>query len=257
MVLRTFAGDSLFGQRTGAGAARVLALHGWGRTHRDFDAVLGADAPSGEPALDAIAIDLPGFGASPPPPEPWGSERYAHALVEVLEEMAPQVVVLGHSFGGRVALSVALARPEQVCALVLTGTPLVPIGARRRAPLAFRATRLLHRAGVVSDATMEAARDRHGSSDYRAAHGVVRQVLVRVLSERYEAALDQLRCPVTLVWGTEDTTVPLAVAERALERLQERPGGIESDLVICPGVGHLLPLEAPQALRSSIEAHLE
>ncbi len=63
-MLRTFAAGRLFGSVTGSAAPRLLALHGWGRTHRDFDGVV---APVGEEPLPAVAIDLPGFGASPPP----------------------------------------------------------------------------------------------------------------------------------------------------------------------------------------------
>ena len=78
------------------GHAWVLALHGWRRDHRDFDAVL---AP---PGMDAIALDLPGFGSAPPPDAVWGTPDYAGAVAAVLEEMEAHVVVLGHSFGGRV-----------------------------------------------------------------------------------------------------------------------------------------------------------
>ena len=78
-MLRTFAGGTLFGSVTGPDAPRVLALHGWARTHRDFDAVL---APVDEAPVPALALDLPGFGASPPPPEAWGAAAYAQAVGE-------------------------------------------------------------------------------------------------------------------------------------------------------------------------------
>ena len=63
--------------------------------------------------LDAVALDLPGFGAAPPPPEPWGTPQYADALSPLLDELGP-VVVLGHSFGGRVAIELAHRRPDAV-----------------------------------------------------------------------------------------------------------------------------------------------
>ena len=140
----------------------------------------------------------------------------------VLGDMESPVVVLGHSFGGRVALHLAVQRPESVRALVLTGVPMLhPLGRRDARP----------RPGVqgdpapaplrlVSDEAMEAARQRYGSADYRAAQGVMRQVLVRAVNETYEAQLDAVRCPVHLVWGADDTAAPLEVAERAA-----RPAG--------------------------------
>ena len=93
---------------------------------------------------------------------------------------------------------------------------------------------------------MEAARQRYGSADYRAAQGVMRQVLVRAVNETYEAQLDAVRCPVHLVWGGDDTVAPLEVADRSLGRPAPR-----GDLVVLPGVGHLTPLLAPSALRTA------
>ena len=85
-MLRTFAGGRLFGSRHRLGAPRVLALHGWARTHRDFDAVVAPGRRSRR--LPALALDLPGFGASPPPPEAWGAAAYAEAVGQVLGEMS-------------------------------------------------------------------------------------------------------------------------------------------------------------------------
>lgn len=243
-MLRTFADGRLFGSVTGAEAPRILALHGWARSHRDFDALV---APAGEAPLPAIALDLPGFGASPPPPDAWGAADYAEAVGAVLGEMRSPVVVLGHSFGGRVALHLAVQRPDDVRALVLTGVPLLhPLGRSGRVSPVYRVVRGLHRLKLVSDATMEAARQRHGSEDYKAAQGVMRRVHVRSVNETYEAQLDAVQCPVHLVWGGDDTAAPLELAERALVRLAH------GELEVFPDIGHLTPLLIPAALRATV-----
>jgi pimeloyl-ACP methyl ester carboxylesterase len=247
-VLRTFAGGRLFGTATGPEPPRVLALHGWGRTHGDFDAVI---AGAGEAPLPAIALDLPGFGASPPPPEAWGAASYAEAVGAVLADMGSPVVVLGHSFGGRVALHLAVQRPDLVGALVLTGVPLLHAHDRRsRIAPAYRFVRRLHRLGVISEDRMEAARQRYGSADYKAAQGIMRQVHVRSVNETYEEQLDAVRCPVHLVWGSDDTATPLEMVERAAARLAD------GDLTVFPGVGHLTPLLIPAELRAAVVACL-
>jgi pimeloyl-ACP methyl ester carboxylesterase len=247
-MLRAFADGALFGSVTGTGTPRVLALHGWGHTQRDFDAVL---APAGEPPLNAIALDLPGFGASPPPPSPWGAAQYAEAIGPVLSAMETPVVLLGHSFGGRVALHLAVQRPEAVHALVLTGAPVLhPLGRKVKVAPAYALVRRLHRWGLVPESRMEAARQRYGSADYRAAQGVMRQVHVRAVNETDEAQLDAVACPVQLIWGGDDTAAPPEVAERALSRLAH------GDLVIHPGVGHLTPTLIPGVLRAAVVACL-
>jgi pimeloyl-ACP methyl ester carboxylesterase len=246
-VLRAFAGGRLFGGRTGQETPRVLALHGWRRDHRDFNAVLGGE---GYGELEALAVDLPGFGGTPPPEEPWGSARYAEAVAPVFHDMAPPVVLLGHSFGGRVALHLTLQHPETVGGVVLTAVPLLRLGGSRRSPLGFRVARQLHRLGLVGETRMEAARQRYGSPDYRAASGIMRQVFVTLVQETYEDELSALSCPVVMVWGEEDTETPVAIGRRAAElprrcRLEE-----------LPGVGHLTPLEAPGALRRAVTSLL-
>jgi pimeloyl-ACP methyl ester carboxylesterase len=234
----------LLGRRHGLPPATVVALHGWRRTSKDFDAVLAG--------LDAAAPDLPGFGATAPPVAVWGAADYAAAVLPVCAE-GPPVVVLGHSFGGRVAVMLAAAHPDRVCALVLTGVPLGPSpGARqRRASRSFRVARRLNQLRLLSDDRMEARRHQSGSDDYRAARGVMRDVLVRAVAETTEGAyrlpLGAIRCPVELVWGEHDTTAPPAVAEEAAALLSD------PRLTILRGVGHLTPTDAPSALRAALD----
>jgi pimeloyl-ACP methyl ester carboxylesterase len=243
-VLKAFAGGRLFGASHGTAPASVLCLPGWARTHRDFDVTCEG--------LDAIVLDLPGFGASPEPPEPWGAGGYAEAVEPVPAEMADAVVVVGHSFGGRVAVHLAARNPDRVTGLVLTGVPLLrrPGARPPRQATVFRVARTLHRLGLVGDGRMEAFRRRYGSSDYRAVSGVMRQVLVRVVSETYEEQLAAVACPTELVWGDDDAEVPLAVAEAAQGLLAH------STLTLLPGAGHLTPLSAPGELRAAVERHL-
>jgi pimeloyl-ACP methyl ester carboxylesterase len=250
-MLRSLAGGALFGEAWGPAPAQVLALHGWRRTHADFRQALGDGAgPSG-----VLAPDLPGFGSTPPPPSPWGTAEYARTVAALFEGEAADLpgptVVLGHSFGGRVAVVLAAARPELVRALVLTGVPLLRRpGPPRRPPIAYRLVRAMHRAGFVGEERMEAARQRHGSADYRAAKGVMREVLVRLVNERYEDALTRLSCPVELVWADDDTEAPLEVALGVEELVPQ------AVLTRCGPVGHLIPSTAPAALREATERAL-
>jgi pimeloyl-ACP methyl ester carboxylesterase len=70
----------------------------------------------------AVRCDLRGFGRSPLPPEPFSNAR---DLIELLAELGiERAALIGASLGGRVALEVAVARPELVSALVLVGAVL-------------------------------------------------------------------------------------------------------------------------------------
>lgn len=245
-MLRAYASGRLFGEQFGEGPLAVLALHGWRRTHADFASVLAGPLSGSQGAVGSLALDLPGHGASPEPPGPWGSPEYAACLDPVLDAMACPVVVVGHSFGGRVALHLACRRPEAVRGLVLTGVPLVRLGSAPRPALGYRVLRGLARTGLLPATALEAARERYGSEDYRAAKGVMREVLVTLLAERYEEQLRVVACPVELVVGEGDTAAPPAVAEAAAALLGD------ARLVVLPGIGHMVPLEAPDALRAAV-----
>ncbi|MGD0742549.1 MAG: alpha/beta hydrolase [Acidimicrobiales bacterium] len=236
-----------FGERYGTSAPWVLAVHGWGRTHVDFARVLGGT--DAEQMVDAIALDLPGFGASPAPDGAWGAKDYAAFLRPLLDEMAGRVVLVGHSFGGRAAVELAALADGQVAALVLTGVPLVRLGRPPRPPARYRVVRSLAGAGIVSQRRLDTARERYGSRDYREARGIMRDVLVRALSEDYRPSLARLRCPVELVWGERDTVVPVAVAEAALKSIAE------GRLTVLAGVDHFVPTSAPAALRTAMARH--
>lgn len=239
-MLRAYAEGTLFGVTHGDGPPRVLLLHGWGRRAADFDAVGSMLAERG---VASVAIDLPGFGATPPPAAPGGRRHYAELVAPVLDELDAPLVLVGHSFGGPVAAVLAARDPSRVAGLVLAGAPLLRPGPGRRPARRFRAARWLHRHGLLSESTMESSRRRHGSADYAASSGVMRQVHVASVGEEYGAELDAIAAPVRLVWGERDHEVPVSVAREALERL-----GAQATLEVLPGVGHLVPTEAPDAL---------
>lgn len=248
MALKSFAEGRLFGSARNSGSLSVLALHGWGRTHRDFDTVLDG--------FPAIAIDLPGFGASPAPTEVWGADEYADVVRDVCDVFEAPPIVVGHSFGGRVAVTLAARYPESVASLILIGVPLLHPSDRRPAgtPRGYRLARWAHRRGLLAESRMEAARQKYGSADYRSAEGVMRDILVKAVNETYESALDAMSVPVHLLWGANDTAAPVSVAREVERRLSAR--GAEVSLDVVEDVGHHVMLEAPDVVRECIAARL-
>lgn len=242
MALRSFLDGAVFAEVYGDGPPEILALHGWGRRGSDFAAVLEG--------FSGIAPDLPGFGASPAPDEVIGADAYADILTEMVESFDRPPVLVGHSFGGRVAVCLAAKHPDLVGPMVLAGVPLIRLQTGQMPPAGYRLVRWLNRIGLVSDDRLERERRRRGSDDYRAATGVMRDILVKVVNESYEGQLSRISSPVRLLWGENDGEVPLSVAEAAQALLED------SSLEVLTGVGHFVPLEAPDAMRVAIEKAL-
>lgn len=236
MALRAVS-DGIFAEV--GSAPDTLALHGWGRNRSDWAGVLDPDR--------TIAVDLPGFGASPPPPSAWGAHGYGDALVPILDLFDRPPIVVGHSFGGRIAVCLA-ADGAPVSGLVLAGVPLLRKDAPGKPPTGYRVMRWAHRRGIVGDDRMEAVRQQRGSADYRAASGVMRDVLVRSVNESYATELAAIAVPVRMVWGADDTAAPADMAREAAELVADR------ELEVVDGVGHDIHLARPELVRAAVES---
>ena len=96
----------------------ILMIHGASANARDFDWTL---APRLSDDHRVIIVDRPGHGYSERPSQGYSLERQAGLIAGTVKALAPgeQVVVLGHSFGGAVALRLTLDHPEIVNGLVL------------------------------------------------------------------------------------------------------------------------------------------
>ena len=110
MALSSFADGSLFGTRFGTAPPRVVALHGWGRSHQDFASSLEG--------LDAVSVDLPGFGVSPAPSEVGGASMYANLVAPILDICDTPVILVGHSYAGMVIAGVAEKATDRIACLV-------------------------------------------------------------------------------------------------------------------------------------------
>jgi len=236
-----------------ATAPPVLLLHGW-----------GSSAALMRPLTDALAdmfavfaLDLPGHGHSPPPPEPWGIGAHVRLVREVIRKRihpahgTVALPVIGHSNGGRIALFLA-ADPEAralVDRLILISSSGIP---RRRSagvkvrsaiaklvktpftwlpePVRSPATDWLHHSLLWRAL---------GSSDYRALDGVMRATFVRVVNSYVDDRLDQITAPTLLFWGTNDE----AITREQMRRLED--GLPDAGLVPLDGAGHYGYLDAP------------
>ncbi len=232
--------------RRGSGAP-VLLLHGWGASGDLFARTM--DGLEGD--FDLIAPDFPGFGATEPPPAAWAVSDYMDWAIALLDELGIQrASVIGHSFGGRVAIKLAALHPERVEKVVLTDAagirPRRTLGYHLRVR-AFKATRWLSRAPLAPAPLRAWAAARvasQGSADYKAASGAVRGSFVRVVNEDLRGYLPRIQAPTLLIWGDRDEDTPLADA-RLMERLIPDAG-----LVVFEGAGHYAYIE--QAARFNV-----
>lgn len=220
--------------QTGNNASPILLLHGWGHTSaklKPLGDLLGKHA-------QVHLIDLPGFGKSSPPDFTWGTFDYADRLIKYLDEhQIEQTDLLGHSFGGKIALSFAIRYPQRIRRLILIGSsglkPKRTFLKRCRLAvikLGSKCMKLFDRfCGTYLYQTYFIPR--FASKDYQQA-GALRPILVRTVNEDFSELIPQVKCPTLLIWGRDDTETPPEIGERMQRGIQS------SQLRIFPFKGH-------------------
>lgn len=181
----------------------------------------------------------------------------AESVAEILARAPERFVLGGSSYGGTVALEVALAAPDRVIALWLSGCDAG--AADRDATLGLAGfleaspdAAIDQLAGVVvrpdapaSAATFRAMAGRVG--------GQVGGAQARALAGRADAwdRLGGLRMPAQVVWGDEDAAIPHAVGERLASTL------LHAALHTIAGCGHLPALERPRDVAALVRSWLQ
>ena len=216
----------------------VIFLHGWGCDGGIWDSFVPALVSSGRMA---VRVDFPGFGKSEEPPQVWGVEEYTQCLEDLCARLGiGEPCLVGHSFGGRVAILFASRNP--VRRVVLADAA----GIRPHHGLSYHMKVYSYKLvkwwtlKVLSDReAFEKRRASAGSADYRNASPRMKAVLSKVVNEDLRRVMPSIKAPVLLFWGSEDTATPLSDA-RKMERLIPDAG-----LVVVQGADHFSFLRDP------------
>lgn len=213
---------------TGVGQVFVL-VHGIGVSSRYFERLVPALAEEGR----VVAVDLPGFGRAKPerPSHPLGIRDFAASVAAAMDRLEiADAVIVGHSMGTQIAVSLATERPDLVRAVALLGPVMAPEDRN-----AVKAGLLL---GL--DTLREDARgNRIVIGDYlHCGPAWYLATLPAMLEYRIEHEVQRLDVPVVVVRGARD---PIA-RDDWVDRLAERTGGSAARV---PGVAHLVMQGAP------------
>jgi pimeloyl-ACP methyl ester carboxylesterase len=209
----------------------VLLLHGWQRRIEDMQPVAERLAPLG---YAVHMLDLPGFGRSALPPEPWGAEEYAGFVQRYMDSVALKTASLvGHSFGGRVCIALGAAQPDRVGKIVLTDAAGVPTPPSVRESLMKLGARALELPGLklLEPGLRRWARGRYSSDDLRNA-GALEATFRKLISEDLLPLAARIAAPTLLIWGDLDTETPLWQAKKLEQTIRD------AGLVVFQGASH-------------------
>jgi len=220
-----------------------------------------------------LVPDLPGHAGSSPLPAAPNVESFADrvGLLAEREGMLPAAVV-GHSFGGVVALRLALRRPEAVSGIVLaaaagisTRRPSARIavelaGRLRPGRLAAPFREVVARAAwlrypvfghfLVADPRAFSPEAVRGYLEPQGLHTDTRSAGRVLLADDPRPELGGVRCPCLVLWGARDAMVPVSDGLEYARRLR-------APLQVIADCGHLLIAERPDACLDAIEGFLD
>ena len=262
----------------GEGESPIVLLHGWGVSSNKY-LELAKKLNIQYPISNIVIPDLPGFGKSEEPRENWNLDNYVefvdkfikktskksgfelvkNILKKKLEqykhydnmnyhsknEIAKNMILIGHSFGGRIAIKYAARYPEKVDKLILTGAA----GIKHKLTVKQKALFILTKIGKVFfslpvinhfqkpvyNIFSKIARSR--KKDYYNASPRMKEIMKNVLVEDLTDYLGKIKTPTLLVWGKEDKTTPLADGEIMKFKIQN------SKLKVIEDANHSLPYQ--------------
>ncbi len=236
-------------------APAILLLHGFGASLQAWDDW----TPALEKNLRVLRIDIPGFGLSGPAVnQDYSDAADVARVIALLDQLGvQQVIIAGHSMGGRIAWNLAAAHPERVSKLVLLAPDGFP-DPNAKSDKTYEVPALLGllpyslpqwalRMGGVAPAFADGSQltpqmmQRY--HDMMLAPGVRTALLERMRQTRNSdpvSRLQSIKVPTLLLWGEKDAFIPVSNAQDYLKAMPQ------AKLVTLPGVGHVLHEEAPQ-----------
>lgn len=198
------------------GPVRLVWLHGWGQSREAVRSLAESLVAVGESWI----LDLPGHGEAPNPPEAYSPVLYARLVADWLAtQPACPTIILGHSFGFRVAVHMAARPTPTLSGLVAIGGAGVPGGLTPKQQARRKSIKTLIRIAklvkpFVGAAPLNRLRQKFGSTDYQNVSGELRPTFLAVVNDDVSLICPSVPLPTLLVYGEADTAAPPAVGQK-------------------------------------------
>lgn len=211
----------------------IVLLHGW-----KVDLEIWESVATALNDYRIVRLDLPGFGKSDTPFKAWDVSDYAEFLKEFLKKLEiPKIVLIGHSFGGRVAIKFSVSYPEKVSKLILVDSGGVRLKSFRNF-FAF----ILAKSGKIFFLLplIRAKRNEYKerfykaikAGDYLEQNPVLKKTFLKIIAEDLRKEAEKIKMPVLIIWGEKDLITPLNEGCLLANRAKN------SRLAIIKGAGH-------------------
>lgn len=227
----------------------IVILHGWQVPVERYFPLKKLLVKKG---FRVLIPQLPGFRQGETLEKVYFLDDYLKFVNDFLQRRKiDQFLLIGHSFGGRVAIKLACLYPEKVKGLILTGVPVIRKGSLKRffflilakiGKIIFFVTPL----SFLKNKARKAIYFLAGEWDYFKTKGTMGETLIKIVAEDLLPFLSEVKVPTLLIWGEKDKVVPISQAEKIVRKMAK------AELVVIANATHKLPYEKPEIFLEKI-----
>jgi len=217
----------------------LLILHGWGSKSERWQTVGKLLAGKG---FQVIIPDLPGFGNSGKPQTVWGIDDYTEFVSDFVNSLSlNNFHLLGHSFGGTLAIKSSLRFPQKIQKMFLVSAACLKRKTIKKKVLQgiAKTFKFLSFIPFLRKAFYKFIVRK---SDYPHAQGIMKEIYLKVIKEDLSNVLNNISVPVLIIWGEKDDITPLKQAYLINAKIKN------SKIEIISKTGHDLNSERPGML---------
>lgn len=226
--------------------ADILILHGWGSRAKNWSKI---NALLEERGHNVFAPDLPGFGENPAPEGSWSIDDYVGWAKRYIDaNLKEQFFLIGHSFGGAVAIKCAIRYPQLIRKLILVAASYRRRKTTKRLILAMTAKCFKIFSFLPFYSLFRRAFYKFivKKSDYLYTAGTMRESYLKIVQEDLTDVVLSIKIPTAIIWGDRDSITPIENALLLNKSIQN------SELTIIKNGNHDLERKVPEVLAEKI-----
>lgn len=233
----------------------VVILHGWNLSTKKYKELARV--------LESIGYKVylpvfPGFAGNKRIIKPLTLEGYKRYFMNFIKkEKINRPILIGHSFGGRVAILACVFNPEMFSSLILTGVPgFSPVPKlkiyffwiiAKVGKIIFKLPFLNKFSEIAKKIIYKIA----GSTDYCRVEGPLKETFKNIIKKDLRKDLAQINIPTLLIWGSEDKVVPVEIAYKMHKIINS------SQLEIINNSDHSLPYKKAQLFSNRVNQFVQ
>ncbi len=231
----------------------ILLLHGWGSSNVVWRNIINYL----KNRYTLYALDFPGCGESSMPKAPLDLNDYNNLVIEFCKKLnIIDPIIMGHSHGGRVALSLMANNLLSFNKAILFDS--AGIIAKKSLKTRFKIKTFKFCKKVLTlpiiknytERTLNTLKNYFGSNDYSNAPDVMKKTLVNVVNVDLRKELGNINVSTLLIWGDKDTDTPLTNAKLIEELIPD------CGLCVLKGCGHFALIEKPYEVNAILNSFL-